>query len=49
VSYEVRLNRRATRQSRKLDPHIKEIVKRRLKEGLALDPFKYPRLADTLD
>ncbi len=45
MSYEVRLNRRATRQSRKLDPHIKEIVKRRLRESLALNPSKYPLLS----
>ncbi len=45
MSYEIRLNRRAIKQSRKLDPHIKEIVKRRLREGLALDPSKYPLLS----
>lgn len=45
MNYEVKLNRRATRQSRELDPHIKEIVKRRLREGFTLDPFRYPLLS----
>lgn len=40
--YEVKLNTRATRQVRKLDPHIKGIVKRRLRESLSSDPHRYP-------
>ena len=43
--YEIKLNTRATRQVRKLDPHIKEIVKRKLKEALSLDPYKYSFLS----
>jgi len=45
VSYEVRLNTRATRQIRKLDPHIREIVKRKLKEALSSDPHRYSFLS----
>ena len=45
MSYEIKLNTRATKQLRKLDPHIKEIVKRRLRETLRLDPHRYPLLS----
>lgn len=44
--YEVKLNTRATRQVRNLDPHIKEIVKRKLKEALSSNPYKYSFLSD---
>ncbi len=43
--YEIKLNTKAARQIRKLDPHIKEIVKRRLKETLSLEPYKYSFLS----
>ena len=43
--YEIKLNTKAVRQIRKLDPHIKEIVKRRLKETLSLEPYKYSFLS----
>jgi len=44
--YEVKLGTRATRQVEKLDPHIKEVVKRRLREALAPDPHKHSFLSD---
>ncbi|MFQ5867980.1 MAG: type II toxin-antitoxin system RelE/ParE family toxin [bacterium] len=43
--YEVKLEIRATRQVEKLDPHIKEVVKRRLREALAPDPHRYSFLS----
>jgi len=43
--YEVKLGARATRQVGKLDPHIKEVVKRRLREALASDPHRYSFLS----
>jgi mRNA-degrading endonuclease RelE of RelBE toxin-antitoxin system len=43
--YEVKLGTRATRQVEKLDPHIKEVVKRRLRETLASDPHRYSFLS----
>ncbi|MCD6256495.1 hypothetical protein J7J45_00350 [Candidatus Aerophobetes bacterium] len=43
--YEIKLNTKAARQIRKLDPHIKGIVKRRLKEALSLEPYKYSFLS----
>ena len=45
MSYEVKLNTRATRQVRKLDPHIKKVVKERLEETLGSDPYRYPFLS----
>ncbi len=44
--YEVKLETRATRQVEKLDPHIKEVVKRRLRKALAPDPHRYSLLSD---
>jgi len=45
VNYEIKLNTRATRQVRKLDPHIKEIVKRRLRVALSSDPYRHSFLS----
>jgi len=45
VSYEIKLNTRATRQVRELDPHIKEIVKRRLTGALSADPYRHSFLS----
>ena len=45
MSYEVKLNTRATRQVRKLDPHIKKVAKERLEEALGSDPHRYPLLS----
>jgi len=45
VSYEIKLNTRATRQIRKLDSYIKEIVKRRLRGALSSDPYRHSFLS----
>ena len=45
MSYEVRFSTRATRQVRKLDPHIKKVVKERLEEALGSDPHGHPLLS----
>ena len=42
MSYEVKLNARATRQVRKMDAHTREVDKRRLREALGSDPHRYP-------
>ena len=44
--YEVKLGTRATRQVEKLDPHIKEVVKRRLRKALTPDPHRHSFLSD---
>ncbi len=43
--YEIKLSVRATKQSKKLDTHLKELIKRKIKKALASDPYKYPLLS----
>ncbi|MCD6472634.1 type II toxin-antitoxin system RelE/ParE family toxin [Candidatus Aerophobetes bacterium] len=45
MSYEIKLGTRATSQLKKLDLHIKEIVKRKLRDNLTLNPHRCPLLS----
>ncbi len=45
MSYEIKFGTRATKQIKKLDFYIKEIVKEKLRNALTLNPYRYPLLS----
>lgn len=43
--YEIKLSVRTIKRSKKLDTHLKGLIKRRIKKALASDPYRYSLLS----